>query len=142
MRMDYSFMDGTFSFQLSLFITSITSNIWKISFGLIRFLYFFLLWWNFSFFSFFLKFFLVYTGRDWFPVSSIFSSLITSLSSSCAHYSQSLLKDINFLLAQIPWMIESDDLGRPFKVVLTISPPLKFSSTASSCSLIWETLVK
>ena len=68
-------------------------------------------------------------------------SFATCLASSFAHSSQSLLKEINFLLAQIPWMNESHDLGRPFKIVIAISP-LKLSLTASSCYLIWSTLVK
>ena len=48
----------------------------------------------------------------------------------------------NFFLAQIPWMKESHDLGRPFNVVITISAFSTSSSITSSCSLIWETLVK
>ena len=46
----------------------------------------------------------------------------------------------HFLLAHIPWMNESHDPERPFKVVITISS--SSSSTTSICSLIWETLVK
>ena len=44
----------------------------------------------------------------------------------------------HFLLAHIPRMNESHDPGRPFKVAAFFT----FSFTASSCSLIWETLVK
>ena len=47
----------------------------------------------------------------------------------------------HFLLAHIPRMNESHDPGRPFKVVITTSA-FSTSSTTSSCSLIWETLVK
>ena len=47
-----------------------------------------------------------------------------------------------FLLAHIPRMNESHDPRRPFKVVITISVFSTSSSTTSSCSLIWETLVK
>ena len=39
----------------------------------------------------------------------------------------------SFLLAQIPWMKESHGLGRPFKVVITISAFSTSSSTTSSC---------
>ena len=45
----------------------------------------------------------------------------------------------HFLLAQIPWMNESHET---FKVVITTSAFSTSSSIASSCSLIWETLVK
>ena len=48
----------------------------------------------------------------------------------------------HFLLAHIPRMNESHDLGSPFKVVITTYAFSTSSSTASSCSLIWETLVK
>ena len=48
----------------------------------------------------------------------------------------------HFLLAHIPRMNESHDLVRPFKVVITISTFSTSSSITSSCSLIWETLVK
>ena len=48
----------------------------------------------------------------------------------------------HFLLAHIPWMNESHDPGRPFKLVITISTFSTSSSTTSSYSLIWETLVK
>ena len=53
-----------------------------------------------------------------------------------------VLNFISFFLEEIPWMKESHDLGRPFKVVITISTFSTSSSTTSSCSLIWETLVK
>ena len=56
-------------------------------------------------------------------------SLIMSQASSCVQSSQSLQKVIKFLMAHIPWMNESDDLGRPFRVVTTISSS---SSIASS----------
>ena len=48
----------------------------------------------------------------------------------------------HFLLAQIPRMNESHDPRRPFEVAITTSAFFTYSSTASSCSLIWETLVK
>ena len=86
-----------------------------------------------------LWFLLEWNVRYWSSVAYIFSSLVMSWASSCVHSSQSLLKVINFFLAHIPWIDESHDLGRPFKVVMTISP-FAFSSTASSCSLIWATL--
>ena len=47
-----------------------------------------------------------------------------------------------FLLAHIPWMNESYVPERTFKVVITTSEFSTSSYTASSCSLIWETLVK
>ena len=85
--------------------------------------------------------FLVCVVRAWssFP---IFSSRAMIRASSCEHSSHSLLKVINFILPQIPWMKASYDLGRPLRVVITISPFSTSSSIASSCSLIWETLVK
>ena len=43
----------------------------------------------------------------------------------------------HFLLENIPRMNESHDPGRPFKVAITTS-----SSIATSCCLIWQTLVK
>ena len=48
----------------------------------------------------------------------------------------------HFLLAWIPQMNESHDPWRPFKVAITTSAFSASSSTASRCSLIWETLVK
>ena len=39
-------------------------------------------------------------------------------------------------------MNEFHDIGRPFKVVITTSAFSTSSSTASSCFLIWDTLVK
>ena len=47
----------------------------------------------------------------------------------------------HFLLAHIPLMNESHDLRRSFKVVIATSAFSTSSSVASSCSLIWETLV-
>ena len=61
---------------------------------------------------------------------------------SCVHSSQSLLKLMILFMEHIPWINESHDLGRPFKVVIRICPSSAFSLIASSCSLIWETLVK
>ena len=40
----------------------------------------------------------------------------------------------HFLLAHIPWMNESHDLGWPFKVAITTSAFFTYSFTASSCS--------
>ena len=51
-------------------------------------------------------------------------------------------KGNHFLQEHIPWMNESHDLKRPFKVVITTSAFSTSSATASSCSFIWETLVK
>ena len=48
----------------------------------------------------------------------------------------------HFLLTHIPWMNESHDPGMPFKVAITTSSFSTSSSTATSCSFIWETLVK
>ena len=47
----------------------------------------------------------------------------------------------HFLLAHIPHMNEFHDPGRPFKVAITTFAFFTFSFTASSCSLIWETLM-
>ena len=93
-------------------------------------------WWWFSFLPF-----LECTVRDWSSLH-ICSSRDEIQASCCENSSHSLLNLISFFLAQIPWMKESHDLGRPFKVVITISAFSTSSSTASSCSLIWETLVK
>ena len=48
----------------------------------------------------------------------------------------------HFLPAHIPWMNESHDSGSPFKMVIATSAFSTSSSTTSSCSLIWETLLK
>ena len=65
--------------------------------------------------------FLPYSPKLNYPCfSPIFSSLIMSRASSCVHSSQSPLKVINFLLAQIPWMNESHVLERPFKEAIKI----------------------
>ena len=74
--------------------------------------------------------------------SLIFTSHLLFRASSWEHSSHNLLNLTNLFLAQIPWMKESHVLGRPFKVVITIFAFSTSSSTASSCSLIWETLVK
>ena len=73
-----------------------------------------------------------------------FESLIFSCSHILFSYYESsffffpeFAESNQFLLAHIPWMNESHDPGKPFKVAITTS-----SSTATSCSLIWETLVK
>ena len=85
---------------------------------------------------------LLWIVSTWSLVAPIFSSLIMSRASSCVCSSQSLAESNHFLLAHIPRMNESHEPGRPIKVVITISALFTSSSTASSCSLIWETLVK
>ena len=76
-----------------------------------------------------------------------------SLIFSCSHilfsyYESSLFffldsaESNHFLLPHIPRMNDSYDPGRPFKVAITTSAFSTSSSTASSCSLIWETLAK
>ena len=47
----------------------------------------------------------------------------------------------HFLMAHIPWMNESHDPGRPFKVAISTSAFFTSSFTTSSCYLIWETLI-
>ena len=91
-------------------------------------------WWS----SFFLWFILVWTLRDWYSIYPIFSSLVMICDFPCVNSSQGLLKVIKVLLEHITWMNESHDLGRPFKVVITISYSSTFSSTTLSCSLIWS----
>ena len=73
-------------------------------------------------------------------VSPIFFSLIMSFF-LCVLFPESAESN-HFLMAHIPWMNESHDLEMPFKVVITTFSFSTSSSTASSCSLIWETLVK
>ena len=116
-----------------------------------------------SYFSFMMSSFLIQMLR-WIRGSSelrsSYSSLVKgssldgeSLIFSCSHllfssYELSFFffpesAEINhFLLAHIPRMNESHDLGRPFKVAITTSAFFTSSFIASSCSLIWETLVK
>ena len=48
----------------------------------------------------------------------------------------------HLLLAYILHMNESHDPGRPFKVSITTSSFSTSSSITTSCSLIWETLLK
>ena len=55
----------------------------------------------------------------------------------CVFFPESA-KSNHFLLAHIPWMNECHDPGRLFKVAITTSAFSTSSSTASSCSLIWE----
>ena len=72
--------------------------------------------------------------------SSIFL-LLVELLFLCALFPESD-EGNHFLLEHIPWMNESHDFRSTFKVVI-ISPAFSnSSSTASSCSLISETLVK
>ena len=71
---------------------------------------------------------LLWMERAWYSIAPIFFFL-------------ELAESNHFLLAHIPHMNESHDHGRPFKVVITISALSTSSSTASSCSLIWDTLV-
>ena len=79
--------------------------------------------------------YLLWTMKSWSSVAPIFFSLIISWT-----YSSS--KNNHFLLEHIPWMNESHDPGRPFKVSITTPAFFTSSFTASICSLIWETLVK
>ena len=51
----------------------------------------------------------------------IFFSLTMSWTSSCVCSSWGLSESNHFLLAHIPWMSESNDPGRPFKVTITTS---------------------
>ena len=70
----------------------------------------------------------------WSSVSTIFSSLIMSRSSSS---SQSLLKVItSFWHTFLAWM-DSHDSGRPFKVAITTSSFSISSSIASRCFAFW-----
>ena len=98
-----------------------------------------LLWWWSSFFILFLP---VWIVRALSSVSHIFSSLVMSRASSCVHSFHIPLKYISFLFAHIPWINESHDIKRPFKVFITISPSSTFSLNSSSCSFIWVILVK
>ena len=91
-------------------------------------------WWS-------LLFFLDWTVRAWSSLT-IFSSQASIQAYYCDQSSHSLLNLTNLFLAQIPWMKEPHVLGRPFKLVITISAFSTSSSTSSSCSLNWETLVK
>ena len=76
-----------------------------------------------------------------FSCSHLLFSYYGSRFISCVLFPDSVESN-HFLLAHIPQMNESHDHGRrPFKVVITISA-FSTSSTARSCSLIWETLVK
>ena len=85
---------------------------------------------------------LLWIVRAWSSVSPVFSfSYYESSFFLCALFPESAESN-HFLLAHIPWMNESHDPGRPFKVVITTSAFSTSSSTTSSCSLIWETLVK
>ena len=54
-------------------------------------------------------------------IAPIFSSLIMSRASFCVHSSQSLVKINQFLVAHIPWMNESHDPRRPFKIYYSSS---------------------
>ena len=67
----------------------------------------------------------------------IFFSLTMSWASSCVCSSWNVFESNHFLLAHIPWMNESHDPGRPFKMAITTSTFFISSSTASSCSSFW-----
>ena len=85
---------------------------------------------------------LLWIVRAWSPVSPIFSfSYYESSFFLCVLFPESAESN-HFLLPHIPWMNESQDYGSPFMLVITTSTFSTSSSTASSCSLIWETLVK
>ena len=78
----------------------------------------------------------------WSLVSPIFSfSYYESSFVLCVLFWESV-EGNHFLLEHIPRMNKSLDPGRPFKVVITTYLFSTSSSTASSCSSIWETLVK
>ena len=70
-----------------------------------------------------------------------FSHLLFSYYESSFFFFPESAESNHFLLAHIPHMNESYDPGRPFKVAITTSTFFTSSFTASSCSLIWETLV-
>ena len=84
---------------------------------------------------------LLWIVRAWSSVAPIFSSYYESSFFLCALFLESVESN-HFLLAHIPRMNESHDPRRPFKVVITTSAFSTASSTATSFSLIWETLVK
>ena len=86
--------------------------------------------------------YLFWIVKSWSSVAPIFFSLIMSRASSWVCSSQSLAESNHFLLEHIPWMNESHDPGRPFKVFITTFVFSTSSSTSSCCSLIGETLVK
>ena len=83
---------------------------------------------------------LLWIMSAWSSVAPIFSSLIMSFI-LCVLFPEPAESN-HFLLTHIPWMNESHDPRRPFKVVITTSAFSTSSSTTSSCSFIWETLVK
>ena len=75
--------------------------------------------WEYYFFLFFPL--LEWVAMDWLSSSPIFSSLVTNRACSYVNSSHSLLNLVSLLLAQIPWMKDSHQLERPFKVVITTS---------------------
>ena len=129
------FIEGVFvlrkiSCKVPLFITSVTSNVGRISSELLLFL---------------VLLFVVMVVLLLFVVSScvdceslIFSCshlLFSSYESSFFFFPESV-ESKHFLLAHIPRMNESRDPGRPFKEAITTSVFFTSSFTASSCSLI------
>ena len=81
---------------------------------------------------------------EWWELDScspLFSYHESSLLFLCVLFPESTESN-HFLLERIPRMNESHDPGRPFKVATTTSTFSASSSTAISCSLIWETLIK
>ena len=76
-----------------------------------------------------------------FSCSHLLFSYYESIFILCVLFLESAERN-HFLLAHIPQMNESHDPGSPFKVVITIYVFSTSLSTVSSCSLIWETLVK
>ena len=71
-----------------------------------------------------------------------FSHLLFSYYESIFFFFPDSAESNHFLLAHVPQMNESHDLGSPFKVAITTFAFFTSSFTASICSLIWETLVK
>ena len=78
---------------------------------------------------------LLWMVRAWYSVAPILFSLIISWASSSSESN-------HFFLAHIPRTNESHDPGMSFKVAITTYAFSTCSSTATSCSLIWETRVK
>ena len=70
-----------------------------------------------------------------------FSHLFFSYYESSFFFFPESAKSNHFLLAHISCMNESYDLGKPFKVAITTFALSTSSSTVTSCSLIWDTLV-
>ena len=98
MSMVSLFLDGTISYKVSIFITSIALNIGRISLDILLFLVLLVV----MMVLLLLAVIPSVNCDTWYSVSPIFSSLVTSQDSSCLHSSWIRLKEIIFLLAQIP----------------------------------------